>query len=259
MSLRLRGRRAEVLHPLDHRWGHNLNQRGAQVHLLWCLIYFGTTSLFVSPTCTPWSTNARTWHPEDRKIRRAEESLFLRFVALACLVQVLLGRVFAVENPAHSEIWQETDLALLRGGVARLYTCDQCMYGAKLEHGFAKKSTSFLCNRPLDDFMQRCDHTHEHQPLVGGTRTARSAVYPHALCESLVKALYNVSSEPVGGRLTFAGSPLGHHFNELKTAFDDLRIIAVSRGLEVVLGSPCLPMVSICVWPKGHSAACGCG
>ena len=125
--------------------------------------------------------------------------LLLRFVALACLIQALLGRAFVVENPSQSDIWRETDLALLQGRVGAIHTCDQCMYGARVDDAFARKSTSFLSNLPLESFMQRCDHSHAHQPLVGGQRTARSAVYPPALCEQLVRAMCNGISDPVGG------------------------------------------------------------
>ena len=89
-----------VLHPLDYRWGHNLEEPSVQSCLMWCLIHFGTLCLFVAPTCTPWSNNSRVWAPHVLRGRRDEEGFTLQFVALACLVQAVLGRGFMIENPA---------------------------------------------------------------------------------------------------------------------------------------------------------------
>ena len=233
-TMRPRTPGGQVLHPLDHRWGHDLNNPTSQVNLLWSLIYYGTSCLFVSPTCTPWSANSRSWPERQRRRRRAEESLLLGFVALACLVQALLGRGFVVENPEQSDIWHEDSMSLLAGDWCAKHSCDQCMYGTMDDQTFARKSTSFLSNVSLSDVMHRCNHSHAHQPLVGGARTARSAVYSTALCEQLLTAIMQNPCAAVGGRLAFTGSPRGHHLNEIVYAFDDLRVIAVSRGLQAV-------------------------
>ena len=99
--------RVSVLQPLDHRWGHDLNEPGVQASILWCLMFFGSLFLFAAPTCTPWSANSRVWPITVREQRRGEERMVLRFLALACLVQHLLGRGFMVENPVGSALWAE--------------------------------------------------------------------------------------------------------------------------------------------------------
>ena len=76
--------------------------------------------------------------------------------------------LFIVENPAVSEIWRQSPLALLEdGGVSSKHTIDQCMFGAVNGDLPARKSTALLSNMPLDSFTRVCNGCHEHNPLVG--------------------------------------------------------------------------------------------
>ena len=156
----------------------------------------------------------------------------LRFLSLACLVQVLLCREFIVENPTPSDIWNASPLSeLIDNNIARKHNLDQCMYGSMNGPLPSRKATTLLSNLALEPFMRTCDGCHQHAPLKGGASTARSAVYPLELCEQLVLMSKCCSGDPAGGSIAFAGQPQGHHFADLSHAFTDLRAIAAARGL----------------------------
>ena len=171
---------------------------------------------------------------EERQHRRAEEWIVLRFLTLACLIQFLLCRGFVVENPGPSEIWSESPLKELEYGIGRKYVLDQCMYGAVCDELPARKTTALVTNLAVSPFVHRCDGSHAHCALQGGAKTARSAVYPQGLCDAILQMSSCVSSDPVGGRVTFAGSPQGHHFADMAHSFVDLRAMATQRGVQHV-------------------------
>ena len=73
---------------------------------------------------------------------------------------------------------------------------DQCMFGLKTwgssrqELVPARKPTKFMTNSRAvgAELKVRCNHRHEHQPLVDG-RAKAAARYPPALCRAICRGL----------------------------------------------------------------------
>ena len=202
-------RRLSLTHlpPLDYRWGHNLSHWFHQVHALWCLLLFPVNVLFASPTCTPWSTNARQWSPEKREALRGHEALTLRFLTICFFIQSLLGRSWMVEQPAGSDMFRASALSLLTGDDPLEpnfdFTFDQCMLGAHSENIPVKKRSTLLANRPFSSEPPQCDQSHQHCVLRGsdrfGVRTAQAAVYPPRLCSLLLDEISQTSDTITSG------------------------------------------------------------
>ena len=73
----------------------------------------------------------------------------------------------------------------------------QCIFGFKSWGGNshqlvpAKKPTKFMTNswciaKELD---RRCDGSHVHQALLGGSRASNAAIYPEELCRQIIIGL----------------------------------------------------------------------
>ena len=199
------------LPPIDHRWGWHLGRLADQKSALFGLLAVGTTTLFASPTCTPWSGHSRGCPPLQRQQTRASQSSTLKFLVVACALQTVLGRHWMVENPAHSEIWQNSalyELGALRPG---MHVLDQCAFGATLEGQFIKKRTEVLSSFAAPELLRRCGGDHDHLQLRGrsatGLRAAHAAVYPKEMCDAILKASLRMhGGVPDGGGQSTSGA-----------------------------------------------------
>ena len=90
LSATARDRHISHLPPLDYRYGHNLGHWHHQITALFVLFIFPIEVLWSSPTCTPWSANARQWQAETREAQHQQESLTLQFLAVAFLFSLFL-------------------------------------------------------------------------------------------------------------------------------------------------------------------------
>ena len=75
-----------------------------QEALLFIQLVFGVEVLFAAPTCTPWGGHSRSWSPADRRSQRQHQKGALKFLAMACFLQTILGRSYMVEHPHNSDI-----------------------------------------------------------------------------------------------------------------------------------------------------------
>ena len=186
-----------VLPPVDYRYGWSLGRRRDQHLLLAGLIVVGVYLLAAAPTCTPWGTSSRAWSEDERQEKRAAEFPALRFLAVACVVQLLLGCHFFIETPSGSQLFEHSPLAVLVGlpGVHLTYF-DQCEYGAEIEGVPVLKATKALSSFPLTSCTLRCQRNHKHCELQGrtqgATRTTQASVWPRMLCEALLRDIAHV-------------------------------------------------------------------
>ena len=81
--------------------------------LMNCLLTQGVDYLIASPNCAPWGNKSRASSEEFREKKRAEETITLTFLAVACVFQVLLGREYLSENSGYSDIFLEESIETL--------------------------------------------------------------------------------------------------------------------------------------------------
>ena len=107
------------------------------------------------------------------------------------------GRYFLFEHPAYATSWKLPQMQeFLNSPGVDTTIGDMCMYGLvtpnKDRTGFlpAKKPTQFMSNSwyILKELGTRCDHSHEHQHLMGG-RANKAAEYAYKLCLAICRGL----------------------------------------------------------------------
>ena len=208
LSATARAQNVSHLPPVDHRWGYHLGRFADQVKLLYVFLVYGCEVLFASPTCTPWGNNSRGWDKQKLRRDRAWEGLSLQFLTMLCLLQVVMGRSYIIENPKDSDMYTESPISLLQHESLPWHRrlLDQCQFGASMDGGLLRKSTELHSDQSLPELDQKCAGDHEHAHLRGnnknGSSTAQSAVYPDALCHTIVQCRSCCSRSPppkVGG------------------------------------------------------------
>ena len=119
-----------------------------QILLMYALLTFGCSTLCAAPSCHDWGANSRARPQEERATARRLQQPSLLFLAVACLVQVLLGRQYVIENSAFSDIFTAEDSPLrpLRDMPHHVRKIDQCMAGAAIESQPIKKATHIQSN-----------------------------------------------------------------------------------------------------------------
>ena len=206
LSARAREKRVPHLPPVDLRYGWYTHRRVDQILILYGILMIGVFCVVASPNCAPWSQMTRNMAPERLVANREREGPGLKFLAMVCFIQFLLGRHFLIENSAASEIFQKSPLQILERLSLHASTLDQCMYGAKMEHKAVKKSTKFVSDAFQKGLDICCDRSHEHVQLRGhaagrGSRAAMAARFPEALCDSIIESIGNIgATSQDGGR-----------------------------------------------------------
>ena len=69
--------------------------------------------------------------PAALDAKRGAETENLRFLALLCLVQTILGGIYVIENPLGSDLWSKSPIAWLTEGGFALHTmtCTSAVMG----------------------------------------------------------------------------------------------------------------------------------
>ena len=105
--------------------------------------------------------------------------------------------MFIHENPAHATSWALPVIRRMMKEVGvDIVETDQCMFGLKTwgisKHQLvpARKPAKFMTNSRSvgNELRVKCDHGHQHQPLVDG-RARDAARYPPALCRAICRGL----------------------------------------------------------------------
>ena len=77
--------------------------------MLFMLLAYGTRTVHAAPNCGPWGNNSRGLPPQQRSRLRTAEGLTLRFLAVICFFQLLLGRCYGVEQPRGSDMFKSDE------------------------------------------------------------------------------------------------------------------------------------------------------
>jgi len=187
-SLSSYAKNSEVPHhpPIDYRYGWNLPKSEHQLKLLQGLLTQGTDCLFASPNCAPWGNDSRAVTEEKRQERRSVETPTLEFLAVACIIQILLGRKYIIENSAYSDIFAKSPLQVLRELPFFLALFDQCSCGPSLDNEFVRKRSHFQGSQVFHHLQKLCPGGHNHLQLRGGGRAASAALYPDSECKLIL-------------------------------------------------------------------------
>ena len=260
LSAAARKRNIPHMPPIDHRYGWHTARSEDQIMILHGLLNIGVLCLFAAPNCALWGSMTRGLPASVLEARRAREFPGLRFLALCCLVQVLLNRHFIVENSWASQIFSRSPLHILDPIGLITTKVDQCMYGAELEGQAIRKSSMFVSDVPLEGLAAHCDHSRNHLQLRGsgpqGSRTASAARYPHRLCEKIIDCIQNMGvdnarsptpaqdggSKPssTSSTCTSTSTKLDQVFHRLR----ELRGVAASCGLEALYDELVVPWMA---------------
>ena len=181
--------------PVDFRYGWNLCDPGHQAMLMEAYSEFQPGVVHCAPDCAPWSVSSNQKDPATRMAERIRDKPALQFVQRICELQSQHGRVYSVEQPMSSAMWQsrpENPLQLERLPDHRArQRIDQCMHGARDENGYPiQKPTALGSNAKWKMTSKRCSHDGGHSRLQGAgpsglPRTAQAAVYPKGMCQAM--------------------------------------------------------------------------
>eukprot|EP00971_Amphidinium_carterae_P097471 1928904-Amphidinium_carterae.2 len=133
-------------------------------------------------------------NPQYYYIQRQRAITIANAVADACITQHGRQRWFAIENPQRSDIWRLPKyLKMSRLPGVRTVVFDQCCFGLRDEDNgeYIKKPTTVLTNlNSLAEALdRRCDQTHSHQRLEGGSRVRKAQTWPIALARTIAQAI----------------------------------------------------------------------
>ena len=193
-------KRRGVLQPRDIRFGHDFRKNQVRDEILHEIKTKRPGMVWMAPPCTYWCGFSRlNFSPQERRRLRAKEQVLIQFVDEVIETQNLLGGMAIVENPRSSDMWRHSALQrwILKPDI-HLAKVDLCAYGmVSSDHAVPmRKPLSLLCNngRFAEHITKLCDHSHEHQ-TVQGNETAKSAVYPTAFANAVVRA-YDAGRTP---------------------------------------------------------------
>ena len=156
----------------------------------------------ISPPCTLFSIlqnlSVGKRNAESAKIfvrRLMEAKVLLQFGIEAALEVLSYGGTFVFEHPLTSRAWSEPMMQkLITRSDVYLTVCDQCRYGLRAVSGlFHRKPTGFLSNnsKVIEQLGLRCDHSHQHEPVLGsdrgGARSRQSQRYPPLLVQAILR------------------------------------------------------------------------
>ena len=164
--------------------------------------------LLGAPPCTVFSPmqNINQKHPiGEAWEKKKQDGMDLLLFATQCYWdQIERGMFFLHEHPATASSWGLNALQELEAypGV-HVVTADMCRWGMRVRDEIpedqgqpylVKKPTKWMTNcKPLAELLSlRCDGTHSHVRLEGGTLTRRAASYPISLVRDILKVVVKV-------------------------------------------------------------------
>ena len=183
-----------TVEPIDQIYGINMSKEGK-----------GNIVELVEtrrPYLTVYEIECRLWGPLTNlnfyyrpevleALRKAERSAVLS-MSRHCERIHGEGRIFLIENPAHSQLWNEKCMQHLMSlhGVGDV-VCDMCRFNLRGRHGgLMRKPTRWLsnCSEILEELNKRCSGDHEHEECMG-PNTKIGQVYTYELAHAVVKGL----------------------------------------------------------------------
>ena len=164
--------------------------------------------LLGAPPCTvfsPMQNINQKHHIGEAWEKKKQDGMDLLLFATQCYWdQIERGMFFLHEHPATASSWGLNALQELEAypGV-HVVTADMCRWGMRVRDEIpedqgqpylVKKPTKWMTNcKPLAELLSlRCDGTHSHVRLEGGTLTKRAASYPISLVRDILKVVVKV-------------------------------------------------------------------
>ena len=164
--------------------------------------------LLGAPPCTvfsPMQNINQKHHIGEAWEKKKQDGMDLLLFATQCYWdQIERGMFFLHEHPATASSWGMTALQELEAypGV-HVVTADMCRWGMRVRDEIpedqgqpylVKKPTKWMTNcKPLAELLSlRCDGTHSHVRLEGGTLTKRAASYPISLVRDILKVVVKI-------------------------------------------------------------------
>ena len=164
--------------------------------------------LLGAPPCTvfsPMQNINQKHHIGDAWEKKKQDGMDLLLFATQCYWdQIERGMFFLHEHPATASSWGLNALQELEAypGI-HVVTADMCRWGMRVRDEIpedqgqpylVKKPTKWMTNcKPLAELLSlRCDGTHSHVRLEGGTLTKRAASYPVSLVRDILKVVVKV-------------------------------------------------------------------
>ena len=164
--------------------------------------------LLGAPPCTvfsPMQNINQKHHIGEAWEKKKQDGMDLLLFATQCYWdQIERGMFFLHEHPATASSWGLNALQELEAypGV-HVVTADMCRWGMRVRDEIpedqgqpylVKKPTKWMTNcKPLAELLSlRCDGTHSHVRLEGGTLTRRAASYPISLVRDILKVVVKV-------------------------------------------------------------------
>ena len=183
-----------IVEPIDQVYGIHMSKSGKRdiVELIGAR----------KPYLTIYEIECRLWGPLTNlnyhyrpevleELRQAERSAVLS-MSRHCEKIHGEGRMFLIENPAHSRLWQEKCVQRLMSlPGAKDVVCDMCCFNLRGRHGgLMKKPTRWLsdCSEVLEMLDARCPGDHEHEECMG-PNTRLGQVYTYELAHAVVHGL----------------------------------------------------------------------
>ena len=237
---RKRGLRAGESLTLSTGWNFLLEEhRTAAKNLIRRLKPYALVLAF---PCGPWSLLMNLNSLTDVESLRKEAKVLVTFAVELCKLQLAAGRHFVLENPLTSAAWtlQEVLDLVDRPDVFSV-VIDQCVFGLMNASGeLHRKATKLVTSsQALVSLMQghRCDGSHHHAPVIGGSKVSRPAGhYPPALASALVQSFQN-QFDFESKNLNCEHDALAAELPDAETS-DDEELVPVTDQPEVLKISP---------------------
>ena len=132
---------------------------------------------------------------------REEAQQMLDFAIEVCRLCLQLGIKFVFEHPYAASSWRQPKMEqLLQDERVYFSRADQCQYGLRGESGeLHRKSTGFATNdgNIYEKLQRKCLGDHEHEHIIGGSRSRRSQEYPDELLRSILRGYQRTVKEEI--------------------------------------------------------------
>lgn len=131
---------------------------------------------------------------------REEAQQLLDFAIEICQLCLKLGIKFVLEHPHAATSWKQPKMArLLADGRVLFSRADQCQYGLRGDGGPHRKATGFATNDENihEKLQRRCRGEHEHEHIIGGTRSKKCQEYPEELLQSILRGYQRTVKEQI--------------------------------------------------------------
>ena len=192
----------------------DLSTQEGQAELLRMIRRLQPRHIWMAPECGPWCSwsrfNANRSITGYEKIQQSRElsRVHLKLCTLIMKIQVNAGRHFHMENPIHSELWNQHEIQDILDNTTDL-KFDQCRFGLRhpetaqaIKKGTRVQSTSSELSQNLD--QRFCKGGHNHAQIMGqckvqGSRMALSrftAFYPTILAKTIASAILKEFGKP---------------------------------------------------------------